>query len=54
MKKAFEKALKSKQEQRVKNAARSVAEKFKTLDRLHDGSKQLRRAKFAESGRKVR
>lgn len=54
MKKAFEKALRSKQTQRAKNASRTVAEKFRTLDRLREGSELLRRAKNAESGRKVR
>ncbi len=54
MKKTFEKALRSKQEQRAKNASHTVAEKFKTLDRLREVGEQLRRAKYAQSGRKVR
>lgn len=54
MKKAFEKALRAKQQQRAKNATRSVSGKFKTLDRLREGSEQLRRAKHASTGRDVR
>ena len=53
MKKAFEKALKAKQQQRLKNASRSVSEKFQTLDRLREASEQLKRAKYASTGRGV-
>lgn len=51
MKKEFAKALKAKQQQRERNAGRSVAEKLQTLDRLNERSKQLRRAKVVEAGR---
>lgn len=54
MRKLFEKALKAKQQQREKNATRSVSEKFKTLDRLREGNEQLKRAKHASTGRGVR
>ena len=51
MKKEFAKALKAKQQQRERNAGRSVAEKLQTLDRLNERSKQLRRAKVVEARR---
>lgn len=54
MKRTFEKALNAKQQQRVTNASRTVAEKFKTLDRLREGSEQLKRATYASTGRSVR
>ena len=54
MKKAFEKALKAKQQQRVKNASKSVSDKFQTLDRLREASEQLKRAKHASTGQGVR
>jgi hypothetical protein len=45
VKKVFERALKAKQAQRKKGAARSPAEKFKLLDRLRERSAVLRGAK---------
>ncbi len=52
MKKVFAKALHAKQLRRQVNAAKSAAEKFGTLDRLHDRSKQLKAAKLVRSGRR--
>jgi hypothetical protein len=52
MKKAFEKALKSKQAQRARNASRPIAEKFRTLDRLREGTDQLKRGKLIKSGKR--
>ena len=52
MKKAFEKALKAKQAQRARNASRPIAEKLRTLDRLREGSAELKRAKLIKSGKR--
>lgn len=51
MKKIVEKALKAKREQRTVNADRPVAEKMRTLDRMHVRAAQLKRAKAVREGR---
>ena len=54
MKKSVQKFFEAKEKQRKKNAARPVADKLRTLDRLKEGVEQLKRAKYASTGRKVR
>jgi hypothetical protein len=51
VKKVFEKALKAKQEARARNAARSIAEKFRALDRLREGDKQMKAARKISKSR---
>lgn len=52
MKKAFEKFFKAKEKQRAQNAARPIAEKLRTLDRLKERNEQIKRARPVGSGRK--
>jgi hypothetical protein len=52
MKKTLERALQAKQAQRAKNASRTVAEKLRVVDRLHQTSRKLKNAKPVGAGRR--
>ncbi len=49
---AAQKFFKAKESQREQNAARPVAGKLRTLDRLKEREEQIKRARPVESGRK--